>query len=153
MRKKILLSGLFLFLCFLQTMAQRTITGKVTTKDGTPLSDASVIVVGQRTGERTGSDGNFSIKVPANAKQLEISFVGYDPQVVSIVGKNNVSVSLETSATNLNAVVVTGYTSQRKKDITGSVSVVNVNEMKQSPAGTGEAVSYTHLTLPTNREV
>jgi TonB-linked SusC/RagA family outer membrane protein len=138
MRKKILLSGLFLFLCFLQTMAQRTITGKVTTKDGTPLSDASVIVVGQRTGERTGSDGNFSIKVPANAKQLEISFVGYDPQVVSIVGKNNVSVSLESSATNLNAVVVTGYTSQRKKDITGSVSVVNVNEMKQSPAGTGE---------------
>lgn len=138
MRKKILLSGLFLFLCFLQTMAQRTITGKVTTKDGTPLSDASVIVVGQRTGERTGTDGNFSIKVPANAKQLEISFVGYDPQVVSIVGKNNVSVSLESSATNLNAVVVTGYTSQRKKDITGSVSVVNVNDMKQSPAGTGE---------------
>jgi len=140
MRKKILLSGLFLFLCFLQTMAQRTITGKVTTKDGTPLSDASVIVVGQRTGERTGSDGNFSIKVPANAKQLEISFVGYDPQVVSIVGKNNVSVSLETSATNLNAVVVTGYTSQRKKDITGSVAVVNVSNLKQIPGGNAESL-------------
>src|SRR5665647_3019871 len=140
MRKKILLSGLFLFLCFLQTMAQRTITGKVTTKDGTPLSDASVIVVGQRTGERTGTDGNFSIKVPANAKQLEISFVGYDPQVVSIVGKNNVSVSLETSATNLNAVVVTGYTSQRKKDITGSVAVVNVSNLKQIPGGNAESL-------------
>src|SRR5665647_542002 len=140
MRKKILLSGLFLFLCFLQTMAQRTITGKVTTTDGTPLSDASVIVVGQRTGERTGSDGNFSIKVPANAKQLEISFVGYDPQVVSIVGKNNVSVSLASSATNLNAVVVTGYSSQRKKDITGSVSVVDVTNLKQVPSGTTESL-------------
>src|SRR5450631_823178 len=141
MRKKILLSGIFLFLCFLQMMAQqRTITGKVTSAYGNPLVGASVLVVGQQTGERTGADGSFSIKVPANAKILEISYIGYEPFRVSIVNQNNVAVSLQESSTSLNAVVVTGYSSQRVKDITGSVAVVNVSNLKTVPAGTGEAL-------------
>ncbi|MDE3211891.1 MAG: SusC/RagA family TonB-linked outer membrane protein, partial [Bacteroidota bacterium] len=141
MRKKLLLSGLFLIFCFLQTMAQqRTISGKVTSKDGTPLSGASVLVVGQKTGERTNADGSFSIKVPSNAKALEISFVGYEPERVAITGESSVSVSLTASATSLNEVVVTGYTSQKKKDITGSVSVINVKDLKTVPSGTGESL-------------
>ena len=71
MKKKLLLSSLFLFFCLAQSIAQqRTITGTVLSKDGTPLSNASVVILGQRTGETTGLDGKFSIKVPSNAKEL-----------------------------------------------------------------------------------
>jgi TonB-linked SusC/RagA family outer membrane protein len=142
MKKKLLLSGLFFLFCFMQSFAQqKTITGTVTTKDGTPLVGASVIVVGQTSGETTGPDGTFSIKVPANAKTLRISYVGYQNQDVSISGQNNISVSLQASAaTNLNEIVVTGYGTQRKKDITGSVAVVDVGNLKEVPAGNAESM-------------
>jgi TonB-linked SusC/RagA family outer membrane protein len=141
MKKRILLSSLFMLFCFLQSMAQeRTVTGTVTSNDGTPLVGASVVVVGHKTGETTGSDGKFSISVPANAKTLRVSYVGYVGQDVSIQGQNDVTVSLQSSATNLNEIVVTGYTSEKKKDITGSVSVVNVKDMKQIPSGTTESL-------------
>ena len=140
MKKRILLSSLFMLFCFLQTMAQqRTITGTVITSDGTPLTGASIVVVGQKTGETTGPDGTFSIKVPESAKTLRVSYVGYESQDISIAGQSNINVALKSSATNLNEIVVTGYTSERKKDITGAVSVVNVDQMQKMPAGTGEA--------------
>jgi TonB-linked SusC/RagA family outer membrane protein len=141
MKKKLLLGGIFFFFCLVQSFAQqRTITGTVTTKEGTPLVGASVMVVGQKTGETTGANGNFTIQVPANAKNLRISYVGYQAQDVAISGESNISVTLESSATNLNEVVVTGYGSQRKKDITGSVAVVNVSNLKQVPAGNAESL-------------
>ena len=136
-----MLGGLFFFFCLAQSFAQeRTVTGTVTTNQGTPLVGASVMVVGQKTGETTGPDGTFSIRVPANAKTLRISYVGYQDQDVSIVGQNNISVTLTSTATNLNEVVVTGYGTQRKKDITGSVSVVNVSNLKKIPGGNAESL-------------
>lgn len=141
MKRKLLLSALILFFCFTQSFAQeRTVTGTVTTKDGTPLVGASVVVVGRKTGETTGNNGTFSINVPSNTKALTVSYVGYESQNVDISGRNNISVSLSSSATNLNEVVVTGYTSQVKKDITGSVAVVNVKDLKQIPSGTTESL-------------
>lgn len=135
MKKRLLLSSLFVLFCVFQTMAQqRTITGTVTTNEGTPLAGASVVVVGQKTGETTGPNGTFSISVPANAKTLRISYVGYLDQDVSISGQSNITVALKSSTTNLNEIVVTGYSSQRKKDITGSVAIVNTTELKQQPS-------------------
>lgn len=123
MRKKILLSGLFLLSCLITIAQQRTVTGTVTSKDGTPLVDASVTVVGHRTGVRTGTDGSFSISVPADAKALQVSYVGSVTQRVDILGKSSVTVALESSATTLTDVVVSiGYSTARKKDLTGSVS-------------------------------
>ncbi|MEO6838214.1 MAG: TonB-dependent receptor [Ginsengibacter sp.] len=142
MKKKFLLGGVLLLFCFMQTFAQqRTITGTVMASDGSPLSGASVIVVGQRTGETTASDGSFSIKVAENAKDFRISFIGYVTKDVPISGKSQITVSMQSAAaTNLNEIVVTGYTSQRKKDITGSVAVVDVADMKKIPAGNAEAL-------------
>ena len=128
-----------LFCVFQGIAQQRTITGTVISNDGTPLTGASVVVVGQKTGETTGPDGSFSIRVPESAKTLRVSYVGYESQDISITGQSNVTVTLKSTATNLNEIVVTGYTSERKKDITGAVSVVNVGEMQKMPAGTGEA--------------
>ncbi|HEY5464866.1 MAG TPA: TonB-dependent receptor [Hanamia sp.] len=139
MKKKFLLSGALLLFCFMQSFAQqRTITGTVTTKDGTPLSGASVVVVGRKTGETTASNGSFSINVPENTKELKISYVGYETQTMSVTGQSNISVSLQASANNLNEIVVTGYTSQLKKDITGAVATVNVTDARKIPSTSSE---------------
>ncbi len=132
MGKKLLFSGLFLFCCFFQTFAQqRTVTGKVTSTDGTPLIGATVLVVGQKTGVSTGSDGTFTIDVPSNAKQLAISYVGSETKTVDISSTSNVTVSLASTATNLSDVVVVGYGTVRKKDLTGAVSLVQSKDFNQ----------------------
>ncbi len=132
MRLKLLLSMVFLCFCFLQTMAQqRTITGTVLSKEGTPLTDASVTVVGGRSGVRTGPDGRFSIDVPPTTKQLQISYVGSENQRVSIVNTNTVSVVMETNAQALENVVIIGYGSVKKKDLTGAVSSVQAKDFNK----------------------
>lgn len=131
MRQKLLLSMVLMCFCFLQTIAQRTITGTVLSKEGTPLSDASVTVIGDKTGVRTGSDGTFSINVPATAKQLQISYVGSETQKVTIVSVNKVAVVMETNAQALENVVVIGYGSARKKDLTGAVSSIQAKDFNK----------------------
>jgi iron complex outermembrane receptor protein len=137
MGKKLLFSGLFLFCCILQTMAQqRTVTGKVTSTDGTPLVGASVLVVGHKSGVTTKSDGTFSINVPQNAKQLQISYVGSETKTVDISSTSNVSVSLASSATNLTDVVVVGYGTVKKKDATGSVAQLTTKDFNKGVIST-----------------
>ena len=132
MRQKLLLSITLMCFCFLQSIAQqRTITGTVMSKEGTPLSDASVTVVGDKTGVRSGSDGTFSINVPATAKQLQISYVGSESQKVTIISINKVTVVMETAAQALENVVVIGYGSVRKKDLTGAVASVQAKDFNK----------------------
>lgn len=129
MRKKLLLSGLLLIFCFFQSIAQqRTVTGKVTGTDGTPLAGATVLVVGQKSGVSTLPDGTFSIDVPQNAKQLQISYVGSETKTVDISTASNVTVQLISSAQALTDVVVTGYGTTRKKDLTGAVSQISAKD-------------------------
>ncbi len=132
MNSKILPGLLLLLFSFLQTMAQqRTITGTViSSKDGTPLADASVTVVGETKGVSTNSDGTFSINVSPNAKQLQISHVGQETQTINIPAGSAVSVSLSAASENLQEVVVVGYSSQRKATITGAISSVNVGDLE-----------------------
>ena len=119
--------------------AQTVVTGKVTgSKDNQPLPSATVTVKGTKTGTSTDADGTFKITLPPGKSTLTISAIGFDPQDVSTSGRQNVSVTLAANLRGLDEIVVTGYTTQRKKDITGAVSVVNVNNLKQVPAGTGE---------------
>ncbi|MGN6531189.1 MAG: SusC/RagA family TonB-linked outer membrane protein, partial [Ginsengibacter sp.] len=133
MRKKLLLFGLFMFCCFMQSIAQqRTVTGKVTAPDGTPLVGASVTVVGQRSGVTTDGSGNFSINVPANAKQLSISYVGSETKRVDITSASNVDVQLVNTAANLSEVVVTGYGgTSRKRDLTGAITSVKAKDFNK----------------------
>jgi len=128
MRKKFLLSGIFLLFCLFSIAQQRTITGKVTSDTGTPLVDASVTVVGQKTGVRTGADGTFSINVPASAKSLEVTYVGSAPQRVDITSTSEVTVTMQSVAQALSDVVVTGYGTTRKKDLTGAVSQISAKD-------------------------
>ncbi|MEO7961294.1 MAG: TonB-dependent receptor plug domain-containing protein, partial [Ginsengibacter sp.] len=132
MRQKLLLSMVLMCFCFLQTIAQqRTVTGTVMSKEGTPLSDASVTVVGEKTGVRTGSDGTFSINVPSTAKQLQISYVGSETQKVTVLNTTKVAVVMETTNQALENVVIIGYGSARKKDLTGAVAQVQAKDFNK----------------------
>ena len=130
-----------LIFCILTSIivnAQAQVSGSVTASDDRqPVIGASVLIKGTNTGTVSDASGRFSI----NAKQgdvLVISFLGYLPREIAIGTQTNYAITLQPSSSNLNEVVVTGYSSQRKKDITGSVSVVSVKDLKDVPAGSPE---------------
>ncbi len=128
-----------LALLSLQLNAQKTVTGKVTNgKDKLPVAGTTVTVKGSTTATQTDGEGIFKITVPSEKSVLVFTAVGFETMEVSTSGKTSVVTELRESTSSLNEIVVTGYTAQRKKDITGAVSVVNVANLKQVPAGTGE---------------
>ena len=104
---------------------QRTVTGTVTDNNNAPIAGASVTVKDGKVGTHTDSAGNFQITVPAGSKTLIISSIGFVLQEVPFDGRNHVSVSMKTTNNNLDQVIVIGYTTQRKQDLTGSVAVVD----------------------------
>src|SRR5438045_2417838 len=113
-----------------QLLAQsRVITGRVTDANGAPIIGASVQVKGTKTGTVTNGDGTFSINVPANSKALTVSAVGQAAQEITIGSQNNLSVTLQAGAQqNLQEVVVVGYGTQRKRDVTGYVGTGKSSE-------------------------
>jgi hypothetical protein len=114
MRKLVSLFILLVF-CFVQTWAQdRTITGKVTDENGAPISGASVLVKGSKTGTTTKGDGTFSLNVPASAKQLVISGIGFGSATINLGASNTVTASLKSTAGDLSDVVITGYSRVKK---------------------------------------
>ena len=139
MKQKLILSGIFLFACFMQSIAQqRTVTGTVTSSEGIPLVDASVTIVGQTKGVTTGPDGTFSISVPTNAKQLQISYVGAESKIVDISSSSNVNVTLQTTGQSLTDIVVVGYGSLKKKDQTGAVSLIPAEDFNRGQINSPE---------------
>ncbi len=128
---KVLISGLVLaLLCTMSTLAQVQVSGTVTDNVlGEPIIGASVVEVGTTNGTITDLDGNFSLQVKSGA-QLQFSFVGYVTQVLAAAPNMNVVLSEDNEL--LEEVVVTGYTTQRKADLTGSVAVVQTKGLKTS---------------------
>jgi iron complex outermembrane receptor protein len=107
------------------------ITGKVIdSKDGSPIVGASVVPKGSTKGASTGADGSFRLNLPAGIKSLVITSVGFDKQEVTVDGAT-VSVSLVQSNANLNEVIVVGYGTARKRDVTGSVASVKAKDFNQ----------------------
>lgn len=130
------LQGVSLLLSFLLlSMAiqaqDRTITGKVTdAKSGNAIAGASVVAKGTNAGTSTNIQGEFSLVV-GNATKLVITSVGFNSQEVDIAGKTSVTVVLETSINDLNEIIVVGYGTARKKDLTGAVSSVKAKDFNQ----------------------
>lgn len=133
--KKTLLSFIVMLLSLQLVFAQRQVTGTVRGGDNNePLIGASVLVTGTKIGAITNADGKFSIAVPENSSSLQVSFIGYTSQEVSVKGANDVQVTLAPGK-ELSEVVVVGYTSQRKEDLTGSVVVVDLKPIKNNSTG------------------
>jgi len=126
---------LTLFLTFfaLAAVSQKTVKGKVIGPDAKPVFGATVAVKNTNVATTTEADGSYSITLPGNSNVLVFSFIGYDVSEVSATG-DQVDVVMKLQTTTLNEVVVTGYSAQRKKDITGAVTVVNVAQMKTQPS-------------------
>ncbi len=108
------------------------ITGRVVSATGEPLSGASVFVKGSRTGTTTDANGNFSITVPDDAV-LVISSVGYESMEVSVKGKTTVAVTLTQSEKLQDAVVVIGYGTANRRDLTGSIVKIAGKEVADKP--------------------
>lgn len=122
-------------LCTLQLMAQNTtITGRVTdAKDGSPLADVSVTASGTKVGVKTDVDGTYSITFPSTARTLTYTYVGYQ-SVSRAVGKLlSIDVELTSAQSNLDEVVVVGYGTARKKELTGSVSTIGGGKIRDLP--------------------
>ncbi len=113
---------------------QVRISGKVLSTAGDPLAGASVKVKGTQYGTTTDAQGNFTLTVPEDAV-LVISFVGYQPEEVAVNGKTSVSVTLQPVSGSINEVVVIGYGTARKKDLTGSVSTIGAKDVNGLPVG------------------
>src|SRR4051795_1123765 len=118
--------------------AQKVVTGTVTNASNQPIPSATVTVKGTNIGAATDGSGKFSINVPSGKNTLVISSVGFADQEVNISATTSVTVSLKERVSSLDEIVVTGYTAQKKKSLTGSVAVVNVKDLKAVPAGSPE---------------
>ena len=106
--------------------AQSEIAGTVVDSEGEPIIGATIMEKGTSNGTVTNFDGEFRLKVAAG-KTLTVSFVCY--QTIEMAAANGMKVTLQEDAQTLNEVVVTGYTTQRKSDLTGAVTVVSVGEL------------------------
>jgi len=133
-------SILFLSLSF-HVLAQKTVSGTITNgKDKLPVPGATIAVRGSQTATQTDANGTFKLTVPSDKSVLVVTAIGFETRELSVSGKTTVSAELKETSLALNEIVVTGYTSQRKKDITGSVAVVNVTNLKSVPSGTTESL-------------
>ncbi len=140
MRKLVSLFILLVF-CFVQTWAQdRTITGKVTDENGAPVSGASVVVKGSKTGTTTKGDGTFSLNVPATAKQLVVAGVGFGSATINLGTSNTVTVSLKASAGDLTDVVITGYSRVKKSEYVGAASKIDKKAIELVPVGSFDQI-------------
>ncbi len=116
-------------------LAQSTITGTVS-DESEPLPGANVVVKGTTNGTQTDFDGNYTINNVEGNATLVFSYIGYKTTEVAVNGQSTISLTLEEDASKLDEVVVTGYGSQSKRDVTGSVATVDAEELGAIPATT-----------------
>ncbi|MDR2147287.1 MAG: SusC/RagA family TonB-linked outer membrane protein [Tannerella sp.] len=112
---------------------QITVTGTVLDTNREPIPGASIAVKGTQQGTLADADGKFSVKVPDENAVLQISFLGFETQEITVGTRRVIDVTLTESASALDEVVVVGYGTQRVRDLTGSAVAVNVDELIQVP--------------------
>ena len=120
--------------CIVTSVSAQTVKGVVTDNTGEPVIGASVFEQGVAgNGAVTDIDGNFTLNLKGNSKKLKISYIGMKPQIVNVAGKECITVKLEDESNSLNDVVVIGYGTMKKKDLTGSVASVSAKDIANTP--------------------
>ena len=114
-------------------VSAKQVTGKVTDDAGLPLPGVSVKVKGSSVGTQTNVNGEYSLTLPDGGTTLTFSFIGYVTQEVSVNGKGAINIQLITSPSKLNEVVVIGYGSQKKGDVTSAVTTVKAKDFVTGP--------------------
>ena len=130
MKIKFNLAMLFMVLSITFSYAQNLVSGTVVGEDGQPIPGAAIVVQGTNNGTTSDFDGNFSISVSSD-QSLEISYLGFTTQVVQYTGQDSVNVTLAQDLNELDEIVVTGYGTQRKSNLTGAISKVTNEKLDQ----------------------
>jgi TonB-dependent SusC/RagA subfamily outer membrane receptor len=131
--RKIVLLGLMAVLLTLQVCAQRTVSGRVTDEKGIPIANASVLIKGTSAGTVTDADGRYSVTIPANARTLVFSSIDMGTQEVAVGSQPVINATLQTADRSLQEVVVVGYGTQRRKEITGNIASVSGKAIADKP--------------------
>jgi TonB-linked SusC/RagA family outer membrane protein len=135
MRKKVFLRVLALLLAtvsFTLSFAQQKISGTITDESGSPLSGATVAIKNSNIATNSNSNGQFTLTLPANAKTLVVSYVGMEAQEISINGKSSFDVRLKPSSSTLTDVVIIGYGTARKANLTSAQTSVSAKEIDKT---------------------
>ena len=132
--RQIVLTNKANHISFLQPGSQQPqkVTGTVTDKDGLPLPGVNVVVTGTTRGTITDIAGKYSIEVPPGSKSLTFTFVGMDPQEIEIGSSTLISVTMSESAIGLEEVVVVGYGTSKKSDLTASIASISMEDISES---------------------
>lgn len=131
--KRLWLSVLAVALFSIGSFAQRSVSGTVSDKEGMTLIGVTISVVGTSTGTISDADGAYTLELPTGATTLAFSYTGYIREVVEIGGRTNIDLVMTTDVAILDEVVVVGYGTQRKSDLTGSVSSLSSEELNSQP--------------------
>jgi TonB-dependent starch-binding outer membrane protein SusC len=111
----------------------RKVTGKVAGSDGAGIPGATILLKGTQVGTTSDANGAFGVNVKGNNDILVISSIGFKTQEVEVGNRSNITIALAEDASQLGEIIVTGYATQRKKDITGAVTVVSAKELTALP--------------------
>ncbi|WP_179351402.1 SusC/RagA family TonB-linked outer membrane protein [Winogradskyella vidalii] len=126
---------LMLFFSFCAFAQQMEVSGVITsTNDGMPLPGVSIVIKGTTKGTTSDFDGNYSITVN-NGDELEFSYIGFKTVTMTVTNQNVINVSLEDDVESLSEVVVVGYGTQKKADLTGAISTVKSEDVAKTPSG------------------
>ncbi|MGQ7868634.1 SusC/RagA family TonB-linked outer membrane protein [Sunxiuqinia sp. sy24] len=127
-----LLTALVLVSSF--TFAQRSISGKIAEEaTGEPLPGATILVPGTTIGTVSDFDGNYLLEVPAGSEKLQFSMIGFEKQIIDITGLEVINVMMATETTALNEVVVTGYSTQSRAEMTTSIAKLDTKVLESAP--------------------
>lgn len=111
--------------------ASRTVTGKVLDENKQPMPGVAILIVGTTSGGTTDFDGNFTLSVPAGNNELQFSFIGYETVKMPIPANNNIRLQMKPQTMTLDDVVVIGYGTSRKGDLTGAVANVSSKDFNE----------------------
>lgn len=134
--RKLLLIWLVVTSCIVSSMAQTVVKGRVMdgSMQGEPMIGATVQVPGSTAGTVTDLDGNFTVQMPEGKFMLQVSMIGYKTQVVNVKGKSTVTVTLQEDKKLLDEVVIVGYGSMKKRDLSGAVSQIKSTDLMKGGA-------------------
>lgn len=134
MKIRLLLTFVALLFCGMGFAQQpKTISGTIVGADGMPLPGAEVKVIGKNIFDITDFDGKFTLEGVVEGDTFRVTFLGFKPQELPVVGANDYQITLEEDAAALDEVVVVGYGTQRKADLTGSIVTIESEEIEKTP--------------------
>jgi len=128
--------GLLIFLVLCHTLGHAqdyTVSGKIIDETGTPLQGVNTAIKGTKTGTLSNNEGSFSLHVPNGKILLVFSFVGMKSQEIDVNGRHTIQVTMEEDANGLDEVVVVGYGTQTRRDITGSIASIKEKTLREVP--------------------